>query len=232
MIFESIKKLTFFISTVILVSCGSSKDAPEPEPSVAELVSPNQNSVCTTGIILSDKESKVTFTWNPSANTDSYEINIKNLLTTITTTQVVNVNQISLTLLRNTPYSWHIISKSNQSLGAAKSDIWKFYIAGLATVTHSPFPADIVAPGFGQNLVLTANKINLTWLGSDVDGDIAGYDVYFGTTITPTLLKKNITDMFLNDVAVSSDSTYYWKVITKDSQGNSSNSLLYEFKVK
>jgi hypothetical protein len=99
----------------------------------------------------------------------------------------------------------------------------------LVTVSHSPFPADAVAPGFGQNISATGSTVNLSWTGSDVDGDIVGYDVYLGTTTTPTLLKSNSTDQFLNNITVTSNTGYYWKVITKDSQGNTSDSGLFQF---
>jgi hypothetical protein len=36
--------------------------------------------------------------------------------------------------------------------------------------------------------------------------------------------------MFLNGVAVSSGVTYYWKIVTKDIQGNISDSGIFQFK--
>jgi hypothetical protein len=35
----------------------------------------------------------------------------------------------------------------------------------------------------------------------------------------------------LNNVSVTSKNTYYWKIVTKDSQGNSSDSDIFVFKV-
>jgi hypothetical protein len=37
--------------------------------------------------------------------------------------------------------------------------------------------------------------------------------------------------MSLSDVSVSSSTTYYWKVITRDSKGNTSESEVGQFRV-
>ena len=62
-----------------------------------------------------------------------------------------------------------------------------------------------------------------------MDGDIVGYDVYFGTSNNLPLLKANVTDPFINNVSVPAKAIYYWQIITKDSQGNSSDSGVYQF---
>jgi hypothetical protein len=222
----------FLFSAFIIMSASCKKGGGSaPDPGKAALSFPAQNSACTTGIILNNTQSSVAFTWAASDNTDSYEINIKNLLTNVVTTQTVSINQVAVTLLRNTPYSWYVVSKSGSSGTTTKSDIWKFYNAGLGTVSHPPFPADVVSPAFGSNITASAGTINLSWLGSDVDNDIAGYDVYFGTSTTPPLSQSNITNMFLNGITVTSGTTYYWKVVTKDALGNTADSGLFQFKV-
>ena len=124
-----------------------------------------------------------------------------------------------------------MVSKSNSSTTTTQSDTWKFYNAGLGTVSHPPFPADNLSPAYGQNVTATGGTVNLTWTASDPDNDIAGYDVYFGTTATPTISKSNITDKFMNGVAVTSGITYYWKIVSKDNQGNTSDSGVFQFKV-
>lgn len=61
---------------------------------------------------------------------------------------------------------------------------------------------------------------------------IFSYDIYLGTSVTSIpLIKSNITDMFLNGNAVISGATYYWKVVTHDSKGNTSDSGVLSFKV-
>jgi len=220
------KILILFSVITLLAAC---KKAEVPKPGKVALSFPALNSACTTGVIISATQSTITFSWNTSDHTDNYVLNIKNLLTGVTTTQTTSNNQLAVDLLRDTPYSWFIESTSTS--GTTPSDTWKFYNAGLGTLSHPPFPADALKPTYGQNVSATGGSINLSWTGSDPDNDIATYDVYFGTTSTPSISKSNITDMFLNNLAVVSGTTYYWKVITKDAQGNISDSGVFQFKV-
>jgi len=226
-------KILYCIALVlILQGCGGSKkNNPSPAPAKAALTAPSQNAVCTTGTIISDTQSSISFAWGATANTSSYDLVLKNLLTSATTTQNTTSTQLTVTLARNTPYSWYVVSKSATST-ATQSDTWKFYNAGPGVITYAPFPAEITSPAFGQNVTASSGAVNLTWKGSSVNpGTITGYDVYFGSTNNPPSLKNGVTDLFINDVPVTSKTTYYWKVITWDMDGNSSDSGLYQFTV-
>lgn len=219
---------------MVIAGCGGKKN-PTPQianPAKAALTFPAQDAVCTTGTIISATQSSVTFTWQAAANTDSYELNLKNLLTGTSSTQTTTSSQLAVKLLRNTPYSWYIVSKSGKTSATAQSDTWKFYNSGPGTISHAPFPAELVAPGFALEVAASNGTISLQWKGSDVDNDITAYDLYFGTTTTPAIYKAGITDMIMNGISVKSGTTYYWKVITKDALGNTSDSGLFQFSVK
>jgi hypothetical protein len=75
------------------------------------------------------------------------------------------------------------------------------------------------------------SNITLMWTGKDVDNDIVFYDVYFGINSTPVLYESVVLASELS-VPVTSSTIYYWRVITKDKQGNSSDSGVYQFKVQ
>lgn len=227
------KTLLIIIFAQLLISCGGQKgDDPEPDtpPTAAVLLSPAQNSLCTTGAVVGANESAILFNWNASANTNSYDLTITNLLTAASTTQNFISNQAYLTLKRNTPYSWYVTSKSGSSSATARSDTWKFYNAGEGAVSYAPFPASITSPTYAQTVTASAGAINLSWVGSSVAAsETLYYDIYLGTTTSPAVLKSNTTDSFLNNVQVTSKTTYYWKIVTKDAAGNASNSGLYQF---
>jgi len=223
-------RIFLFALIVILEACGGKKPntvTPAQTPSKAVLAAPAQNGVCITGTVVSNTQSSVTFIWNASDNTDSYDVTVKNLLTNTATTQNTTQTQLTVTLTRGTPYSWYVVSKSSKVSTTTQSDTWKFYNSGQGVVTYAPFPADITAPTFGQ--VVSTATVNLTWTGSSVSNNIANYDVYFGTTNTPPLLKSAITDNFVNNVSLTSKTTYYWKVVTRDANGNTSDSELFQF---
>ncbi len=216
---------------VTIVACKKKTTEPIPAPSKAKLLTPDSNSTCTTGRIISATDNAVTFTWNSAANASSYALTIKNLLSGSISTQNTNATTIEVVLLRNTPYSWFIVSKSDKTTATAQSSVWKFYNSGLATTSHPPFPADLTMPTFGQSLNATAGKVTLTWTGSAVDNNIVGYDVYLGTTsANMAVIKPDLTTSTF-DATVTSGTTYYWKIVTKDSQGNTSSSGTYQFNV-
>jgi len=226
--------ISIILLTTIISGCGGGKNnTPQPPspPAKAVLTAPAQNGICITGTVVSGTQSSVTFMCNAANNTDVYELVIKNLLTSTTSSQSTNKTQLAVTLLRNTPYSWYVKSISGQVSTTAQSDTWKFYNSGPGVAVYAPYPAEITAPIYGQ--IINAGTVSLTWTGSAVEGaKITGYDVYFGTTTTPALSKSNIIDSFVNNVAVTSGNTYYWRVVTKDENGNSSDSGLYQFSVK
>jgi hypothetical protein len=230
-------KLNHLILTIamVLAGCGKKEVKPNPltekPPAKATLIFPDENAVCTSGTIISATQASVVFNWSAAVNADSYEVDITNLLTGTVTAQLASTNQLTVTLIRNTPYAWYVVSKSTSSTVTETTDTWKFYLAGEGTVSYSPFPAVITAPVFDQVFSAGTTSVNLSWTGSDVDNDITNYAVYFGNIASPLLFKSNLTDMFLNNVPVSSGVTYYWRVITKDAQGNTSDSGVYQFKV-
>lgn len=228
-------KYTLLLAVLILAA-GCKKNSSEPEtpknPVKAILLAPVQNEACTTGTIISPTQSTVQLKWSKADNTDTYEVTVKNLETGIVAAHQAGANtQIDLTLTRNTPYSWNVTSKSGASTTTAVSDTWKFYNAGPSSVFYTPFPADALVPAMGANVTAVAGKVNLSWTGSDADNDIASYDVYFGTTMTPPLLQASVVNAALTGATVTANTTYYWKIITKDSRGNTSDSGLYQFKV-
>lgn len=225
-----IKRILSLITILAIVSCG--KKEPTPPPGIATLSAPLKDQPCLTGTVLSATESSVSFSWNSSQNTDKYDLTITNLLTKAATTQTVSATNATAKLLRNTPYSWYISSKSNKSSVVSKSDTWKFYNAGAGIVTYAPFPAEITAPAFGAIMSSGTIKVNLTWKGSSVSSNIVAYDVYFGPSNNPTLFRNHITDSFLNDVTVGANTTYYWRVVTIDANGNISDSGTYNFFVQ
>jgi hypothetical protein len=224
-----VKILILFI-VVISVAC---KKNPKPDlkPAAAVLTFPANNETCITGSILSATESSILFKWKQAVNVESYKLSIKNLEKGTTAFYNSSSTELEVKLIRNTPYSWHIISNSSKVADTAKSEVWKFYNAGEANASYAPFPAEIILPTMGQNVSAVNSKIILDWNGSDVDNDIASYDVYLGTTKTPALLSANLTSSILNDIIVTSNTLYYWKVVSKDSKGNTSDSGLYQFKV-
>ncbi|WP_379087347.1 hypothetical protein [Pedobacter sp. UC225_65] len=222
------KYLFICLLCLVVIGCEKTPKVIDP-PTKAVLALPNNNETCISGTIISPTLSSISFKWTASQNAESYVLTIKNLESGSIITQTTTTTEIPVTLSRNTPYSWSVTAKSSRTSTTAQSEVWKFYNAGEALSFYTPFPAEMASPTMGQRITPTAGKITLQWVGSDVDNDIVNYDIYLGTNANPTLLKSNQVDHALADVAVNAGTTYYWKVITRDSKGNTSDSGIHIF---
>jgi len=232
----NMKNLSILLLLAVFFNCskddngGRNNPPPIADPVASVLTFPDNNQECNQGVEVNPTQSRVTFTWNASDNTDSYELVLRNLENNSTTNHISSTNQVDITLLKGTPYSWYVISKSTNTPNTAESSTWRFYNAGDAVQSYAPFPADVVAPAMGANLNGVTN-VTLEWSGHDVDNDITGYDIYFDTTSPPVAQLGSTQTALTADAVVSSGTVYYWRIITKDSQDNNSQSTIFEFRV-
>jgi len=74
--------------------------------------------------------------------------------------------------------------------------------------------------------------IDISWSGGDPDGDSVTYDVYFGISTPPTLVTADQSQTFFNPGELLYDSTYYWKIISRDSHGVEREGPIWNFRTK
>lgn len=219
--------LIVFIS-LLFTAC--KKDSPKP-PSAAVLTFPEQNSLCTTGVNITPTSSRVEFIWQTANNTNTYELRVTNLLTDITQTVNTQATSAEVIIDKGSPFSWQVITRNTLVQETASSAIWQFFNAG-SQITHAPFPAQIVTPLSGASVVSDINsEIELEWSGADVDDDIVGYEIFLDTVSPPQVLVASpaatVSSIKVNTI---SNTVYYWKVITRDAEGNTSDSGVYSFR--
>jgi len=99
------------------------------------------------------------------------------------------------------------------------------YVSVLAnnppSVPSSPYPAN-GATGVPVN-------VTLSWSCSDPDGDTLTYDVYFGQTSTPPLVKSGHNLTSYSPGTLEYSTTYYWKIVAKDSGGKVTEGPVWHF---
>lgn len=236
-----IKYLPAMVLGFVLVACGGSDgggdDTPPIEPPVvvlapkaSALVFPDNNTECNTGQLVSEAQSSVTFKWTASENTDTYEVNIKNLGTGVTAKRTASTNELAVTIARGTPFEWFVVSRATGTEETASSPKWVFYNEGVGIENYAPFPANAISPERGANITTANTSISLTWSASDVDNDIVGYEVFLDTSDTPTTSIGSSTDATIN-ATIAAGNTYRWIVVTTDSGDNNSTSEVFEFKI-
>ncbi len=223
---------------ILLYACGGSDggDDPDPEPrqqiqppTAATLVFPENNEECTEGETINDNLSRITFLWNASQNTDSYRMILRNLNTGTENSFTSNTNDVTVGVERGAPFEWFVESRASGVNETATSTTWRFYNEGPGVENYAPFPAVAVAPPRGAQV--DANPaLLLQGEVSDVDDDITGYEVFFGTD-PDNLTSAGNSEITELEVSVDAGTVYYWYVVTEDSVGNTSQSETFEFQV-
>lgn len=215
---------------MVIIGCKKKREPVPPE--AVQLLFPDQNSECTTGISLGPDTSQVEFLWSPADHTESYELRVTNANTGTVQTIVSSSTSAVLPLAKGEQFSWFVRSRNNQVERTVSSEVWNFYNAGSRT-TFAPFPATIIRPASSENVFKDINnEVTLSWSATDLDNDITNYEVYFSVETTPADLIQTLSPATTSiKVTVTSNTVYYWKVVVVDSEGNRSTSGIYNFKV-
>ena len=240
----------YILSFVLIISCSAEDDSgtstpppttqqptPTPTPQVpapgkSGLSAPENNEVCYEGEAVDASNSEVTFSWEASSDTDSYDLQITNQETSQTKTESgITSTSKAVTLATDVSYSWKVVSKANDTNDTTDSDTWQFYLAGDGQENYAPFPSTILSPTSGAAVDSSNGLVTLSWEGNDPDeGDSLTYTVYFDEIDglqDPQTTNTNITETSL-EVEVESGTTYYWRVKTSDGT-SSSFTLVYSF---
>ena len=240
----------YILSFVLIISCSAEDDSgtstpppttqqptPTPTPQVpapgkSGLSAPENNEVCYEGEAVDESNSEVTFSWDASSDTDSYDLQITNQETNQTQTESgITSTSKAVTLATDVSYSWKVVSKANDTNDTTDSDTWQFYLAGDGQENYAPFPATIISPTSGAAVDASNGLVTLSWEGNDPDeGDSLTYTIYFDEVDglqDPQTTNTNITETSL-EVEVVSGTTYYWRVKTSDGT-SSSFTLVYSF---
>lgn len=95
-----------------------------------------------------------------------------------------------------------------------------------------PNTPKVVSPADGATDVSVSPT--LQWSCDDPDGkyDSLKYDVYFGDTSSPPLKASNQVSTSYNPGTLKGETTYYWKIVAKDSKGETKSSNVWRFTTK
>lgn len=231
-------KNIIMVIALIVVFTGCSSDSSNEDggiieeiiaPEAAILRTPLNNSECNIGVYISDTESTIKFDWIKGKGADSYDVVLKNLSDNSSRILNTDKTELNINLKQGTSYSWSVISKSKKTNKTSETVAWEMFNASKPTQNYAPYPADIISPVIGASV--SGNDIDLEWKGSDKDGDITSYEIYLGVNNPPVaLIGSTLTNKeSINSGSLSSGTTYYWYVTTKDAYGNKTKSTLTSF---
>ena len=219
------QKTASIVIAVLLCTCSKPSIL---EPDSALLTTPENSNTC---VPLSTTASQgvINFGWEEAQNTDSYEVFVRNSITQTEQKKSADLTSTTFTLDRGAPYSWWVVSSSDASAVDTKSKVWSFYLECIQQETFLPFSAQLNNPQDEQEVMLSSGEINLQWTGSDLDNDIAYYQVYIGTGAAQMSLVQDNQITSSYSALLDVGQTYFWQIITIDQRGNKSQSAIQSF---
>lgn len=137
----------------------------------------------------------------------------------------------------DTPYSSEtIINQKFQIPGTYKVHLEVINKGGITGISFREivvmdkgplYPPIIIYPSNEKNNIKISSLIS--WDCYHADNLDLKYDLYFGITSNPPLIKKNSISDIYDPGMLNSSTTYYWKVTAKDNNGNISTSPVWSF---
>jgi hypothetical protein len=132
------------------------------------------------------------------------------------------------TLSYSTTYYWKIVAKDNHGASTA-GPVWDFTTQTAPPPPNQP-PYTPYNPSPPNHATAISIYADLSWSGGDPDaGDTVTYDVYFGTSTPPPLVSNDQLATTYNPGTLSYGTTYYWKIITTDNHGASTEGPIWDF---
>lgn len=110
----------------------------------------------------------------------------------------------------------------------ADAGVYVAPIGGESDENTIPFTPNNPSPLNGA--INQATTVDLIWSGGDPDaGDTVTYDVFFGTTSTPSKIASNQSATSYDLGVLNYGTTYYWKILAWDNHGASTAGPVWHF---
>ena len=188
-------------------------------PSTPSNTSPSNNAT--------NQPTTITLSWDcsdedgDSLTYDVYFDTKTNPTTKISTSQngrTLNRSNLSI----GTNYYWRIVAKDSKG-ATTEGPVWRF------TTQSNKSPNTPSNPSPSSNLTNQPLTVKLSWDCSDPDGDAVTYDVHFGTNSNPPKVSTNQSGKSLDKTNLSYETTYYWRIVAKDSNGATTEGPVWRF---
>lgn len=226
----------FLLFSALFISCGGGgggdRDTPAPvvntPPSVPTLVGPSDKALCINNSVI--------LSWNASIDSQNdaitYQVQVAtdNQFAQVVSTGNSSSASYSVTLDKGKAYYWRVKAIDSKNASSEYSSTFSFYTEATAVTNHLPFMPQLIAPL--QDASINSTTANLEWNASDVDtSDVLTYDVYWGTDkANMSSSKKDLTTKTTQLTSLSTNTTYYWKIVVKDGKGGETVGQIWSFK--
>ena len=200
-------------------SASATTDAVDPKPGTPSNPNPSDGS---TGVKGSKRDPKsLRLTWSKAAGAKQYDVYFGTSESPPLYQSDVSRNRLKVNGLTLSPtYFWRIVAKNGNS--ETSGPTWQFTTgeASGPETPSSPRPSD------GTSGV--KKKVRLRW--SKAAG-AQQYDVYFGTSESQPLYQSDVSRNRLKVNGLASSQTYFWRIVAKNSEAETSGST-WQFTTK
>ncbi len=111
---------------------------------------------------------------------------------------------------------------SEKEYGFSVRCIWDFEAGNLP-----PYPPAGPDPDMGDTNVVI--NTSLSWFGADPNHEPLTYSIYLGTDAVPPLVQTNHPDTFYVPGYLHYDTTYFWRIVAYDPEGDSTSGPVWSF---
>lgn len=210
------------IFCIIILFTNCKKENKLPEVSTLDISQITYNSAQSGGNVINEGGSQVNsrgVVWAKTSNpllesNDGYTSEGNGL--GVFTSQLNNLSPNSI---------YFVKAYATNKAGTIYGNLQNFYTKKQSNIA----PNDPTTPTPLNNGTRISTGVTLKWTCDDPDGDALLFDVYFGTNNNPPLIATNLSDPSIRRDGLSMKTTYYWKVIAKDSKGGITNGQIWNF---
>ncbi len=129
------------------------------------------------------------------------------------------------TLQYSAQYFWKVVAHDDQG-NFTEGPVWSFGTTLPPNLAPDP-PYNPIPLDGAMDYPIDGDT--LSWSCSDPENDPLTYDVYFGTSNPPSLVSSGQTDSTFVYGILDYDSTYFWKIVAHDDQGNFTEGPVWSF---
>lgn len=227
-----LKYLVLFC-TALVFACGGSSDSDDPTdddpnnpqqqlPGKANALLPVNGEPCSEFEDVDGEPNKalIFFQWSSASFTNSYRVQVLEGGAQVAA-ESLNGQSTEFVLDRGKTYTWTVTSVNSD--GEAISDTFSFTSPGIPVSNYAPYAAEISIVFDIPNM-----EMDISWSGSDEDGDPLTYDVEVlqeGITVESFI---GLTTDSLDPIPFIPGQRYQIRVVTRDNADNYSISVLDE----
>lgn len=225
------KKIVSIITfSFILIACSSDSEEVEKvepknlPPSVPTLSLPEDNLFCTAN--------ELDFKWAPSVDPEGdnlvyvFQLSKTNSFSELYHTAELSSLLLNKTLVKGQNFYWRVKAKDVKGNQSNFSEVRSFYTEDEQDINSLPSVPRLIKP---ESDFISGSIAELEWEATDPDGEELKYDLYFGNSESPALLKEDLLETSYTVNNLTSGKKYYWKIVVTDKRGGKTIGQTWSF---